>query len=80
MRPPTLRQREALQWINVFMRAQGHAPTIREIGTALGISSTNAVMDLVRALERKGLLTRKPGRARTMRITPLGESILLMVA
>ena len=37
------RAREILAYIQRFMREQGYPPTIREIGTEFGISSTNGV-------------------------------------
>lgn len=51
------RQRDALA---VFVEAAQDGrplPTYREVGAALGTTSTNAVYDHVQALRRKGLLT-----------------------
>jgi hypothetical protein len=54
--PP--RQRVVLDWIVQFITVKGYAPTMREIGNGVGISSTNGVNDHLRALERKGYITR----------------------
>lgn len=65
------RQKEVLEFIEARLRQNGVTPSYREIGDALGIRSTNGVSDHVRALERKGYLTRVGGRgaARSIRLT-----------
>ncbi|MCB9762863.1 MAG: transcriptional repressor LexA [Alphaproteobacteria bacterium] len=65
------RQREILEYIASVIDQKGIAPTYREIGDALGIRSTNGVSDHVKALIRKGYLTRPAGRgsARSLRLT-----------
>lgn len=56
----TDRQAQVLRLINVHRDARGYAPTLREIGRQLGITSTNGVNDHLRALERKGYIRRDP--------------------
>ncbi len=63
----TKRQQEVLEVIAGHLDEVGYPPTIRELGDALGISSTNGVNDHLKALERKGFLTREDGKSRTMR-------------
>lgn len=65
----TLRQQEILGYIQVHMREYGTWPSFREIQEHFGFRSTNAVMGHLKALERKGCITRVPGQARTFRIT-----------
>lgn len=48
------------------------APSMREVGRALGIGSTNAVNDHYEALIRKGLLARDPLKSRAVRPTVAG--------
>lgn len=56
------RQRDVLDFIQASLSGAGTPPTYREIGDALGITSTNGVADHVKALIRKGYLRRaKPG-------------------
>jgi len=69
MRELTLRQQEVLGYIQLHMREQGTWPSFREIEQHFGFRSTNAVMGHLRALERKGYISRVPGQARTFRIT-----------
>lgn len=62
------RQREALQFIVEFIRTHGYVPTVREIGAALGISSSASVQALLAALERKQYIARPVGKVRAITI------------
>ena len=73
MRKLTGRQREVIAFIRGHQAEHGYAPTIREIGDAMGISSTNAVNDHLKALERKGRIRRTPGASRAIRILEVGQ-------
>ncbi len=75
----TDRQLEVLRFIAQQIEDAGYPPTIREIGEALDIRSTNGVNDHLKALERKGYLTRDPVKSRALIPTDaardqLGES------
>ena len=63
------RQQEVLTFIERFLGEEGSPPTLREIGKALGIRSTNAVNDHLNALERKGAITRHRSRSRGISLT-----------
>ena len=65
------RQSEILEFITAAVDQRGVVPSYREIGGALGISSTNAVSDHLKALIRKGYVERvgEPGRPRSLRLT-----------
>ena len=69
MEPLTYRQQEVLGFLQCYMREQGTWPSFREIESHFGFKSTNAVMGHLKALERKGYISRVPGQARTFRIT-----------
>jgi repressor LexA len=60
----TDRQLEVLRFIATQIEERGYAPTIREIGEGLDIRSTNGVNDHLKALERKGYLTRDAVKSR----------------
>ena len=62
----TDRQLEVLRFIARQIEEQGYPPTIREIGEALDIRSTNGVNDHLKALERKGFLSRDPVKSRAL--------------
>ena len=53
----TTRQKQCLEFIVQFTFERLYQPTIRQIGTVMGITSTNGVTDHLKALERKGYLT-----------------------
>jgi repressor LexA len=55
-----------LRFIAREIEERGYPPTIREIGEALDIRSTNGVNDHLKALERKGYLTRDPVKSRAL--------------
>lgn len=67
----TDRQRMVLEYICESIQDRGYPPTLREIGLKLGIRSTNGVNDHLRALERKGYLTREDMKSRTLRPTDI---------
>lgn len=68
MKELTYRQEEVLGYIQLHMRENGTWPSIREIERHFGFKSTNAVMGHLRALEKKGYISRVAGQARTFRI------------
>ncbi len=69
MQKLTERQQAVLEFIVESIQDRGYPPTLREIGNHLGIRSTNGVNDHLRALERKGYLTREDMKSRTLRPT-----------
>lgn len=69
MKDLTLRQQEILGFIQLHNREQGYWPSIRDIQTHFKFASTNAVMGHLRALERKGAISRVAGQARAFRVT-----------
>lgn len=76
MQKLTQRQKMVLEFIQNTISADGYPPTLREIGNFMGIRSTNGVNDHLRALERKGYLTRKDMKSRTLRPTAAVERML----
>ncbi len=63
----TARQEQVLRFIRQSIIDRGYPPTLREIGAHMGIKSTNGVNDHLRALERKGYLTREDMKSRALR-------------
>ncbi len=61
----TWRQRKVLRVIQDSVRQRGYPPSMREIGNAVGLTSTSSVGYQLSALERKGYLTRDGRRPRT---------------
>lgn len=62
----TERQRTILNVIRASVTSRGYPPSIREIGDAVGLTSTSSVAHQLRTLERKGYLRRDPNRPRAV--------------
>lgn len=72
----TDRQKEILSFIQRTTEERGFPPTIREIGEEMDIRSTNGVNDHLKALERKGFLTRGEQQSRSLVPTKRARMIL----
>jgi repressor LexA len=66
----TPRQRRVLEVIRDRVQRLGYPPSVREIGEAVGLTSTSSVAHQLRALERKGYLRRDPNRPRAVGVRP----------
>ncbi len=67
------RQLKVLEAIREWMSEHGYPPSVREIGDAVGLTSTSSVAYQLRVLERKGFLRRDPHRPRTVGVLVGGE-------
>jgi repressor LexA len=65
----TARQQAVYDLIRSLIVDRGYGPTVREIGEAFAIKSPNGVMCHLKALERKGLITRSPNKSRAIELT-----------
>ena len=64
----TDRQKDVYEFIRDKIRNRGYGPTVREIGEQFDISSPNGVMCHLKALEKKGLITREPNMSRAIQL------------
>jgi len=64
----TWRQRKVLQVIRDSVQRRGYPPSMREIGEAVGLTSTSSVSYQLSTLQRKGYLRRDIGRPRTVEV------------
>ncbi len=62
----TARQRRILEVIRDHMQRQGYPPSVREIGEAVGLTSTSSVAHQLGALQAKGFLRRDANRPRAV--------------
>jgi repressor LexA len=62
----TRRQEQVLEFIRERVRHDGYPPTVREICTALGLSSPSTVHAHLANLERLGLIRRDPTKPRAL--------------
>ena len=66
----TKKQKAVFQFVREKIDTRGYGPTVREIGDKFGIGSPNGVMCHLRALEKKGFITREPNMSRAIQISP----------
>ncbi len=65
----TKRQKAVLDCIEECIRQKGYGPTVREVCTALGLSSPSTVHVHLNALEEKGYIHRDPLKSRSISLT-----------
>jgi repressor LexA len=66
----TKRQAEIYDFIRSYTEREGYPPSIRDIGRNFGIRSTNGVSDHLKALERKGKISRREFKSRALAVNP----------
>jgi repressor LexA len=71
----TPRQRTILEVIRSSVTTRGYPPSIREIGDAVGLTSTSSVAHQLRTLERKGYLRRDPNRPRAVDVRGAEDTV-----
>jgi repressor LexA len=64
----TPRQRRVLEVISDSVERRGYPPSMREIGEAVGLTSTSSVAHQLATLERKGFLRRDANRPRAVEV------------
>ncbi len=64
----TARQRKVLEVIRDSVERRGYPPSMREIGEAVGLTSTSSVSHQLTTLEKKGYLRRDPNRPRAVEV------------
>jgi repressor LexA len=72
----TTRQKGILEFIGVYVRQHGYPPTIREIGEAVGITSTSVVNYNLNRLAERGYLLRQRDVSRGLRLIEGSPDIL----
>src|SRR5438552_10523532 len=79
----TARQRRILEFIARTVQERGYPPTVREIGEAVGLTSSSSVHAQLANLERRGLLRRDPSKPRAMELqgagAPTGHAVSVPV-
>lgn len=65
----SVRQINILKYIKEEIRRKGYPPSVREIGEAVGLSSSSTVHGHLATLEHKGYIRRDPTKPRAIEIT-----------
>jgi repressor LexA len=71
MKPET--QKETLKVINKFIKEHGYPPTVREIGSMLGVTSPATAKARIEGLVKAGKITYEPGKFRTIKVIDTEE-------
>ena len=66
-KPATERQTQILEVIRDFTTEQGYPPSVREIGERVGLSSSSTIHAHLKALEKRGMISRDATKPRAMR-------------
>ena len=69
----TARQRKIVRFISGWIQEHGYSPSMREIGRAVGLTSTSSVEHQLAALQAKGYLRRAAGCPRTVEVRLPGQ-------
>jgi repressor LexA len=64
----TTRQQRILEHLRDFMERRGYPPSMREIGEAVGLTSSSSVAHQLKVLEEKGYVRRDPNRPRALEV------------
>lgn len=64
----TPRQQRILAHIKDFFEQRGYPPSMREIGSAVGLTSSSSVAHQLKVLEERGFLKRDPNRPRALEV------------
>lgn len=72
----TDRQRQVLDFIKSEVRTKGFPPTVRDIGEAVGLSSSSTVHAHLSALESKGLIRRDPSKPRALEVLERSDNVV----
>ena len=64
----TKRQQEIFDFIKTYSSDHGYPPTVRDIGKAIGLTSSSTVHAHLSNLEKQGVLRRDPTKPRAMEI------------
>ena len=70
------RQEKILEYIRHVTRVRNYPPSVREIGEAVGLSSSSTVHNHLNQLERRGLIKRDASKSRTVQLVqdePIAE-------
>lgn len=76
MKALTPRQTDALLAIHAVRMTRHEGPTVRDLGLALGLTSTGSVRNLLTALVRKRYVIWPPGQPRGLRLTSVGKLLV----
>src|SRR5579863_4116597 len=80
-KPATERQQRILEVIRAFTAEHGYPPSVREIGERVGLSSSSTIHAHLKALEKRGVISRDPTKPRALRSgsLPVPDAVVVPV-
>lgn len=75
----TSRQKEILKYIHKTIKKHGFSPSIREIGEAVGLTSSSTVHSHLSKLELNGFIKRYPAKPRTIEVASIKHSVYIPI-
>ena len=81
-KPATERQRRILDVFRAFTAEHGYPPSVREIGERVGLSSSSTIHAHLKALEKRGLISRDPTKPRALLSgtpSPAADAVVLPI-
>ncbi len=70
----SIRQQQILDYLKKHLKQKGYPPSVREIGKAVGLSSSSTVHSHLEALEKKGYIRKDPTKPRALKIKGANNS------
>lgn len=67
-KPLSKRQQQIYEFIKQEVEKNGYPPTVREIGVALGLTSSSTVASHLAKMVEKGVIVRDPAKSRAIKI------------
>lgn len=67
------KEKAIFEYINETIKAEGYAPSVRDIQNAIGIKSTSTVHAYLNRLAEKGLIQKETGKSRTLHTEQTNE-------
>ncbi|MDO5295440.1 MAG: hypothetical protein Q4F00_02200 [bacterium] len=74
----TERQAEILRYVHAYISERGFAPSIREIGDAVQLSSSSTVHSHLNSLIEKGFIRRNPSKPRSLEVINWEQALAAM--
>jgi repressor LexA len=71
----TARQRRIVEYIQETVRERGYPPTVREIGEAVGLTSSSSVHAQLENLRKRGLLRKDAAKPRAIEVSVGGSPV-----
>ena len=74
-RPSDQRCEEIYAYITEYVAENGHSPTFREVGNAVGLRSSSTVSRYIHRLVDEGRITIDESKPRTLTAAPSGDAL-----